>query len=385
VYHDPFNSATPEMMVEAPGEKWHKYPPDVIPVYLADPDFPVAMEIKKALINAVQDEDLFYSPHEPTQEVMAEKIRRRNGLEATGEDVLITQGVLPAMWLAVRHACRVGDEVVITDPMYHHFRTSQEVTGTKPVLWDLSMEDGYSFDVERLKELVTPRTKLIFVCNPHNPTGRVMTEEELKGIADVAVDNNIVVMADELWEDILFDEREHITLASLNPEIERLTMTSWGFSKTFGVAGLRMGYTCATNKEMMADLRRLGANITRATNNLAKAAAPVMLGNKLDWWRRDIMVHLHKIRDLCYRRLDELPNVSYPRLEGTYLMFPRFDYGKSSDELYEHMLKEAKVAYEPGTKYGQGGNGHLRICIATSEAIINDIFDRTAKALGKLR
>jgi aspartate/methionine/tyrosine aminotransferase len=109
-----------------------------------------------------------------------------------------------------------------------------------------------------------------------------------------------------------------------------------------------------------------------------------MLGNKLDWWRRDIMVHLHKIRDLCYRRLDELPNVSYPRLEGTYLMFPRFDYGKSSDELYEHMLKEAKVAYEPGTKYGQGGNGHLRICIATSEAIINDIFDRTAKALGKL-
>jgi aspartate/methionine/tyrosine aminotransferase len=247
------------------------------------------------------------------------------------------------------------------------------------------MEDGYSFDVERLKELVTPRTKLIFVCNPHNPTGRVMTEEELKGIADVAVDNNIVVMADELWEDILFDERKHITLASLNPEIERLTMTSWGFSKTFGVAGLRMGYTCATNKEMMADLRRLGADITRATNNLAKAAAPVMLGNKLDWWRRDIMVHLHKIRDLCYRRLDELPNVSYPRLEGTYLMFPRFDYGKSSDELYEHMLKEAKVAYEPGTKYGQGGNDHLRICIATSEAIINDIFSRTAKALGKLR
>ena len=261
MYHDQFNSATIEGMLEAPGKKWHTHPPDVIPLWIADPDFPVAMEIKKALLNAVHDEDLFYKFDEPTMEVMAEKITRVNGLEASEEDVLITQGVIPAMWLAVRHACEKGDEVIVTDPMYFHFYTSQEVTGTKPVRWNLDMEEGYKFDVERLKELVTSKTKLIFVCNPHNPTGRVMTEEELKGIADVAVDNEIVVMVDELWEDILYDGRKHVTLASLNPEIERLTMTTWGFSKTFGVAGLRMGYTCATNKEMMEDLRRLVAGL----------------------------------------------------------------------------------------------------------------------------
>ncbi len=384
MYHDQFNSATIEGMLEAPGMKWHTYPPDVIPLWIADPDFPVAMEIKKALLNAVHDEDLFYNFDEPTMEVMAEKITRVNGLEASGDDVLITQGVIPAMWLAVRHACGQGDEVIVTDPMYFHFLTAQEVTGTVPVRWNLDMEEGYKFDVERLKELVTSKTKLIFVCNPHNPAGRVMTEEELKGIADVAVDNEIVVMVDELWEDIIYDGRKHVTLASLSPEIERLTMTTWGFSKTFGVAGLRMGYTCATNKERMEDLRRLAADITRTTNNLAKAAAPVMLDHRLDWWRRDIIAHLHKVRGLCEKRLDELPGVTYPKLEGTYLMFPKFDCGKTSDELFEHMLEVGKVAFEPGPEFGNQGEGHLRMCIATSEGILNEVFDRVEKALAKL-
>ena len=384
MYHDQFNSATIEGMLAAPGLKWHRDPPDVIPLWLADPDFPVAMEIKKALLNAVHDEDLFYNTDEPALEAMAEKIRRRNGLEATAEDVIITQGVIPAMWLAVRHSCNKGDEVIVNDPMYFHFLTAQEVTGSKPVLWDLHMEEGYKFDVEKLKELVTSKTKLIFVCNPHNPCGRVMTEEELKGIADVAVDNEIVVMVDELWEDILFDDREHITLASFNPEIERLTMTTWGFSKAFGVAGLRMGYTCATDKEMMASMRRHAADCMRSTTNLAKAAAPVMLDHRLDWWRRDIMVHLHKMRDLCRKRLGEIGGVTWPELEGTYLMFPKFDYGKTSDELRNYMFDEARVAFSTGTQFGAQGEGHLRMCIATSETIMNEVFDRVEKALAKL-
>ena len=384
MFNNQFNSATIEGMLAAPGKKWHTYPPDVIPLWIADPDFPVAMEIKKALLNCIHDEDLFYNFDEPTMDAMAEKVTRRNGLNAKGDDILITQGVIPAMWLAVKHACKAGDEVIATDPMYFHFQTAQETTETKPISWPLKMEDEYKFDEEILKELVTPKTKLLFVCNPHNPTGRVMTKEELKAIADVAVDNEIVVMSDELWEDIIFDSREHITLASLNPEIERLTMTTWGFSKTFGVAGLRIGYTCATDEKMMENLRKLSADITRTTNNMAKAAAPVMLDRRLDWWRRDIVEHLEMIRGICYKRLDELPNVTYPALEGTYLMFPKFDYGKTSEELYDFMIEEGKLAFESGTKYGVEGEGHLRFCMATSEEIINETFDRLESALNKL-
>ena len=96
------------------------------------------------------------------------------------------------------------------------------------------------------------------------------------------------------------------------------------------------------------------------------------------------MTHLHKIRDLCYKRLDELPEVSYPELQGTYLMFPKFNHGKTSEELFNFMLREAKVAFESGTKFGDKGQGHLRMCIATSEVIINEVFDRVEKAIKKI-
>jgi len=379
-----FNSATIEGMVAAPGSKWHRDPSDVIPLWLADSDFPVASEIKRALLNAVHDEDLFYNTDLGAREAMAAKIVRRNGLEATADDIMITQGVIPGMWLAIRYACGPGDEVVVNDPMYFPFFTAVEATETRPVYWPLEMEEGYGFDVERLKELVTERTKLIFVCNPHNPCGRVMTEEELRGLADVAVDNGVAVMVDELWEDILFDGRRHVTLASLGPEIADLTMTSWGFSKTYGVAGLQMGYLCATNREMMERLRKLARGIFRGASTLARAAAPVMLGETLDWWKGDMMEHLHKIRGLCERRFEETPGATCPKLEGTYLMFPRFDYGMSSEELERHMFEEARLRFSVGTQFGPGGEGHLRMCMATSEAIINEVFDRMQRALDKL-
>jgi len=382
---DIFNSMTIEGMLAAPGRKWHRDPPDVIPLWLADPDFPTAPGIKKALLNAVHDEDFLYGTSVPAMEAMAKKVSRVNRIDVTKENVMITQGVIPAMWLAVRHACDVGDEVIVTDPMYGPFYASVEVTYTQPVYWELDMDNGYRFDVEGLKELITPKTRLIFVCNPHNPCGRVMTEEELKGIADVAVDNKIYVMVDELWEDIVYDGRKHISLASLNSEIADLTMTSWGFSKTWGIAGLQIGYLVATNKVMMHSLRRLARGIMRGTNNLALAAAPVMLDGSLDYWKRDMISHLEKIRALCYKRFEEMGNITVPELQGTYLMFPKFDYGKTSNELDKLFLEEARVRLNPGTHFGSLGEGHMRVFNATSEAIMNEALDRMEKALSKLK
>jgi len=122
--------------------------------------------------------------------------------------------------------------------MYTPFKNGIDATGAKAVYWELLEDDGYRFDEEKLKKLVTKKTRLIGVCNPHNPTGRVMTKQELKAIADIAVDKKINIVSDELWEDIVFDDHKHISIASLGPEVSDLTLTSWGFSKTFGVAGL---------------------------------------------------------------------------------------------------------------------------------------------------
>ncbi|TRO47411.1 pyridoxal phosphate-dependent aminotransferase [Candidatus Bathyarchaeota archaeon] len=381
---DLFDSMTPETMRSRPGLKWGRDPSPHIPLFIAAPDFPIAPEIKAALVDAVQREDLYYNTDEVTREAMADKVARVNGVEATADDIMIIQGVDPGIWLAASYACKPGDEIVVTDPTYGPLMEVVPKVGAKPVVWELDMDEGYVFDVERLKELVTDRTRLINLCNPHNPCGRVLTREELKGVADVAVDNGIVVASDELWEDVVFDGREHVSIASLNPEIEGLTVTSWGLSKTFGVAGLQLGYLCAKDGEMMAGFKRLARLIQRGSSTLAKAVAPMMLGEEMDWWREGLKKHLHKIRALCEERLDEMPGVSYPKLQGTYAMFPRFDYGKTSRELVDYMREEAKIGLSNGAGYGKRGEGHLRMIVATSESIMTEVLDRMEKALRKL-
>jgi len=146
-----------------------------------------------------------------------------------------------------------------------------------------------------------------------------------------------------------------------------------------------MGYLCVTNKEMMARLKEHAWGVVmRGTSTLARAAAPVMLDETLDWWVADMMEHLHKIRALCEKRFEETPGIMCPKLEGTYLMFPRFDYGMTSEELEKYLFEEARVRFAAGSDFGPQGEGHLRMCIATSEAIINEVLDRTQKALEKL-
>jgi bifunctional pyridoxal-dependent enzyme with beta-cystathionase and maltose regulon repressor activities len=381
---DYFNSATIESQQLIPGAKWHKYASDVIPLYLAEPDFLIADEIEQALLKAVRSGALLYHYEPKTYVAMVEKIKRKNGIDADPEDILLTQGVSPGMWLSIIHTCGPGDEVILTNPIYGPFHNAVEITHAKKVYWNLDFDDGYRFDEEILKECVTPRTKLIFVCNPHNPSGRVMTKQELKAIADIAVDNEIHVFSDELHEDIVYDNRESVSIASLNPEIESRTLTSWGFSKTYGIAGLQGGYLCYTNKEEMSEVKRKGRGPLRETNSLMKTIAPIMLDNTLEWWRNGIIIHLEKMRELVTKRLKEIEKIDVPVLQGTYLIFPRLNYDMNSKEMNEYLLKEARVSLSQGTSFGSNGEGHQRICIATSEAIMNEALDRIEKALSKL-
>jgi aspartate/methionine/tyrosine aminotransferase len=355
-------------------------------MWLADPDFPVAMEIKRSLVDAVQDEELCYWGDAEAREAMSRKVKTRNGIDAEPDNIMVTQGVDPSLWLGVKYACQAGDEVIVTDPMYRPFYVAVEAGGAKMLYFKLKQAEKYRFDVDALNELITSRTKLIFVCNPHNPCGRVLTEEELRGIGEVAVDRKLIIMSDELHEDVVLDGRKHISIASLSPEIAERTMTSFGFSKTYVVAGLQMGYLVATNKQMIQDLRRTARGVFRGTTSLSMSAAPVMLDDTLRWWREGLVKHIEKIRDLVEKRLREIGGITCPKLEGTYLMFPNISsYGKSSMDLTEYLLKEAKVAVSNGSEFGPNGEGHVRMCIATSEEIVNEALNRMERALSKLK
>ena len=371
-------------MLASTASKWHKYPSDVIGMWIADPDFPHAPFIKKALHDAVEIGDLYYDTDTPTRDVVVAKLKRRNNLTVTSDDLFFTPGVIAGMWIGAQMTdAKPGDEVILNDPMYQHFAQQAQFNKMKPVFWVIDEKEGYKFDIEALKELVTPKTKLIYVCNPHNPTGRVMTMEELRGVADIAVDHKIHVMADELWEDIIYDGHKHVSLASLNPEIEDLTLTTWGISKTWGIPGLHFGYSVMTNKDTMERIQKRTSEIYHGAPTLSKAAARVVLQESSEYWIRGIMKQLHKTRDIATKRLRGM-GCTVPELEGTYLMLTGFNVELTHDELYKLLLEKAKVALQSGTEFGPHGIMHMRMTTATSERILNEALDRIETTLKSL-
>jgi bifunctional pyridoxal-dependent enzyme with beta-cystathionase and maltose regulon repressor activities len=381
---EPFEKPTIKSRLAAPGVKWHRDSPDIIPLWLADQDYPICPKLKARLRQAVEEEDLLYQSDLEAREAIVGKLKRVNNIEVLPEQVMLTQGIIPGMWLAARHSCRPGDEVIVTDPMYFPFFISVDVTQTEPVYWKLKLDEDYKFDTERLKELITPKTRLIYVCNPHNPAGRAMTKEELKGIADVAVDHDIYVMVDELWEDIRYDGVEHYSLASLNDEIADITVTSWGFSKTWSVPGLQAGYLACTNPVMFESFQKLATGILRGTNNFGKAIAPLICSGDLDYWVEDLNAYLTKIRDLATKRLTEVGDITVPKLEATYLLFPKFNYDINCYELNKILMEDAKVSLNPGDVFGSEGQGHMRMLTATSEQIMNEALDRIESVIPQI-
>ena len=380
----PFDKPTIQSRLSVRGTKWHRDAPDIIPLWLADPDYPLCPELKDEMRQVIEEEYTIYGSDLEARRAISEKLKRVNKLDIPKEQVMMSQGVTPVMWLAIQHACRPGDEVIVTDPMYFPFFTAVSVTNTRPVYWKLDLEEGYKFDIEHLKACITPKTKLIFVCNPHNPAGRAMTKEELKGIAEVAVDNKLYIMVDELWEDIRYDGNKHYSLAALDDEAAAQTMTSWGFSKTWSVPGFQAGYMGCTNKVMFKGLQKIANGVLRGTNNLSKGIAPLICSGKIDYWVKDMNKYLAEVRDLVAKRLTGMGAITVPRLDATYLMFPRFNYGISSNELEKVLLNDAKVSLHNGIAFGPSGDGHMRILTATSKGIMNEALDRIEGVIPKL-
>jgi bifunctional pyridoxal-dependent enzyme with beta-cystathionase and maltose regulon repressor activities len=368
------------------GLKWRRFEDDVIPMWIADTDYRIAPEIKEAIIKAVQVENLHYSDDKEVLGLMAEKINNVNGISVDSDDVYITQGVIPSMWLACRYTCKPGDEVVVTDPMYDPFFRAIENIGAKKIIWILKEENGYSFDVERLKETITPKTRLIFICNPHNPLGRVMTKKELSAIGDLAVDKDLILFSDELWEDITYNDHKHISIASLNQEVSNRTLTAYGFSKTYNIAGLQIGYLSSTNKEMMKKIKKVARGIMRGTSSVSKAVAKTIMSGEVAYYLTEELRYLHKTRRYSLQRLNEIDGIICNDLEGTYLLFPNVSkYNMSSEELSEYILKDAKVEISKGSQFGSKGEGHLRINIGTSLKVLEEAFDRIQNSLEKLK
>jgi len=291
------------------------------------------------------------------------------------------------MFLIARYTCQPGDEAIIFDPVDFLFGQSVDAAGGKRVYSPVDKKTG-AFDLDRVRGLITPRTRMICLCNPHNPLGRVMTREELLLLGEIAVEHNLTIMADEIWSDIVYPPHKHISIASLSPEIAARTISVFGFSKTFGLAGLRIGFLVTPSAQVYGDLVQESLVHTTAVGVTTISQVAAIAAYEHAWhWVDAFLEHLQQARDYAVQRLNQMPGVGCSSPEGTYVLFPSIeDLGMGSQAMVDYLLREARVALVPGLPrwFGPGAEGNIRLCFSTSFAILREALDRIEGAIQAL-
>jgi aspartate/methionine/tyrosine aminotransferase len=366
--------------------RWATVPDGVIPLTAADPDFPSAPEIAAAICDYTKDRYLCYGPPEGLPEFrqsMAIYFQRKRNIPADPAFIFPVDSAAFGIYLTCKAFLKPGDEAIIFDPVDFLFRYSIEAVGGKAV--PLAIPPAQTVDFDKLEKLVTKKTKMLCLCNPLNPTGKVFTKGELELFADFAHRHNLIIMSDEIWSDIVFAPHTYTSIASLSDETRNRTITITGFSKSYGIAGLRIGAVMAHNAENFKLL--IDASLHQSTihgaNVLSQVAASAAL-NQCQPWLADFLAHLQAMRDLCVRELNALPGVSCIAPEGCYVAFADIrGTHKGSREIQEILLNSAKVAVVPGLKewFGEGAEGFIRISFATSREILMEAFTRISKTL----
>jgi len=382
-----FETIDEEFLRRRAALKWRRWGEDVISLSVADIDFPAPREIKEGVIRALEEDRTPYGAYggDPdVLEVVCEKLNRVNRIPATPDDVHMIPGTMLSIFLACYYALKPGDEAVICPaPVYPPFMENIENAQGVPVFNPLDFHNDLKLDLDDLKRRITPRTRLLMVSNPHNPSGRVFTREELEGIGQIAKDNNLLIFSDELYEDMIF-EGKHVSIASLDADLFERTLSAFGFSKAFGIAGFRIAYIVCHGKHMQELKKRLHGMIVHA-DTLAQAAAKTALTNGAPWLER-LMVHLREMRDYAIERLSAIRGVWCPVPQATPFLFPNLaSFGMTSQEMTRHLEENAKVIVENGAEFGPPGEGHIRINFATAYPVLRDAFDRIEKALMKIR
>ena len=379
---DPTNIDLKVLAQRAHNLRWAELPAGVIPLTAADPDFPAAEVITKAIARYTSSNYYSYSAAKgylPFREAMAAYMQTRRSYSVGVEGVLPVDSAAFGIYLTCKTLLNKGDEAIVFDPVDFLFAYSVEAVGGVAVRFPIPAgTDRVDFD--SMEPLLTPRTKLICLCNPLNPTGKVFTREELLQLAAFAEKHNLYILSDEIWSDIVFQPYSFTSIASLDKVVADRTITVTGFSKSYGLAGMRLGAVMATDPVLFERLfeNSLHSTTIHGVNILAQVAGTAALNEAQDWLAGFIQ-HLQRMRDLTVSRMNAIPGFHCLSPQGCYVALVDVrGTGLSSADLQARLLKEAKVAVVPGLErwFGPAAAGTIRISFATTEEILNTAFDR---------
>lgn len=354
---------------------------DIIHLEVGRPSAVTPTHIREAAKKALDDGIVHYSDLmgiSRLREALSERYRRERDIDYAPNEILITAGVTQASFAAFMSALEEGDEAIVLEPFYPQHNSKIRFAGAKVVVVPMREHEGqFRFDAAALEGAITPATRMIVLINPTNPTGAVYTRRELEQLADIAIRHDLLVLSDEVYEYIVFDGREHVSIAGL-PGMKERTITVSAFTKAYAMDGWRIGWVAAP-APMIEVMRRVTMNTTTHPCVFAQEGAVAAVTDPQDCLRE--MVEEDRVRrDLVVASLNEIPGVRCPVPEGAIYAFPDVSGLRvDTDVLVHKILDEAHVAVETGSFYGNAGRGHLRICFGSEP------YDRLAEAMKRLR
>lgn len=356
--------------------------PGVVSLAQGVPSFDTPEPVKRAAIEAIEKGRVAKYSLAPglleLREVITQKLEQENKFFDFEEEVIVTAGSIEAITATLLAILSPGDEVLIPDPTYTSYQSAIKVAGGVPVFVPLDEACRWAFDIADLEKRITPKTKALLFCNPNNPTGTIFTRNQLHAVAQLAIKHDFFILSDEVYKDFVFDSDEKLySLGGMRGIRDRLIYI-FSFSKAYAMTGWRIAYL-ATHQELAK--RILGVHDALVTcapvvSQYAALAALEMAEAEL--------AEYHKIykarRDLICKRLDKLPDVfEYQKPDSAYFVFPKYKRDGNSKDFAIELLEKAKVATVPGSAFGPGGEGHIRMCFGRSEEDINTAFDRLEK------
>lgn len=356
----------------------------VIHFEIGEPDFNTPENVKKAGVKAINENFTHYSPTQgilELREAVADYISKTREIKITADEIIITPGGKDVIFSTALAVLNEGDEAIYPNPGYPIYESAIRLAGAKPVPMPLLEENDFAFDKEQFKRLVTPKTKLIIINSPGNPTGGILSLQDLETIAEVAIKNDVVVLSDEIYSRIVYDGKFH-SLASV-PGMKERTIILDGFSKTYAMTGWRLGYAVA-NKEMIEGLKKIAVNSFSCVATFVQLAGIEALKGPQDEPER-MRKEYEARRNLIVRGLNEIPGISVRMPKGAFYAFPNIKKtGKKSKEIADYLLNEAGVATLSGTSFGEYGEGYIRFSYATSQENIKLGLEKVKEAFPKL-
>ncbi|MEN6520231.1 MAG: pyridoxal phosphate-dependent aminotransferase [Armatimonadota bacterium] len=385
---------SPTLAITAKANKMKAEGIDVISFGAGEPDFGTPENIKDAAIAAIKSGFTRYTASsgiDALKSAIVNKLAADNNLHYLKSQIIVSNGAKHSIYNAMLALVNPGDEVIVPTPYWVSYPDQVRLAEGTPVHLVTNEVNGFVATAEMIEQAITPNTRMLILNSPSNPTGGVYSRSELQDIADLAVAKNIYVLSDEIYEKIIYDGREHVSIASLGAEIKKLTVTVNGLSKSHAMTGWRIGYAAADEEIIRAMTRIQDHSTSNAVSFVQKAAVEALKGPQ-DALRK-MVAEFDKRRKVIVGRLCSIPGIGCATPGGAFYVFPNVTglFGKTWDggtitgaeSLTEYLLEEAKVALVPGT--GFGAPNYMRLSYATSmEAIVKGL-DRIEKAVAKLK